>query len=188
MSVEIDIDQVPKERRSDERFTALRDQLNVRLLIPGELLAIAVHEAAHAVFYEAAGAAVRITGPKILYTYDGLGDYFDCYPAATQITNSNDLDIDSKRLALVMGCLAGGVATRYLTSSPDTGERGDVELFHKICNEWETTERQRKLLLRAGRETVTKALEGNVERCVEQIWSKSTTIIQTVFRRDEDSS
>lgn len=125
--VQIDISQVPEEKRNDPRFWARLAAMQQDLLEPKKIHAVCVHEAAHAVFRILAGTKQlpSATGPRI--SYDAAKDEFNGTMASIKFEDRNVGDIPADKWFdyITKSYAAGGVAARVLANSVETGDDDD---------------------------------------------------------------
>jgi hypothetical protein len=137
VAVEIDISDVPHEKRDDLKFVELLRQMQAAVNNRKWQTAFSVHEAGHKVYLSRLGITeFAFIGPKI--TYDKHRDDFDGYPAAVKAEpvplRAEGFDIDNWLLQLAQSKAAGSVFSRSLTAVPDSGDTEDRHEFSYACN------------------------------------------------------
>ena len=122
-----DKSRIPPDKLQDPRLAKLEADLLEMMQDDGYRLRTCLHEAAHAVYLERAGALeVILHGPVALYCPEK--DSFHMGTAAVQGRFSEDGQmVDS--VAMARWYAAGGVAKRLLTNDPDPGADQDFEVF-----------------------------------------------------------
>src|SRR5690348_2215075 len=137
MTLQIDISDVPEDKRTDPRFVSLQSSLQRGLSDERWVNAFCIHEAAHLFFFTKAGSTGPVLkGPRI--SYNAERDGFDGYPASVQFAGKDDAIIGSLTIGqwvslYSLGCAAGGVAARELASAPDGGDEEDFQMLCNFC-------------------------------------------------------
>src|SRR5229473_2261363 len=135
ITIKIDYDEVPIEKRSDPRFIGLLNYMQRRLSNPNEITAICIHEAAHALFLQIAGMQnFTFSGPQI--TYDQATNTFDYTGASVKGTDWNTgylttINAGQWVTAAALAYVGAGIAVEELTSRTDNGDFGDRKNFNK---------------------------------------------------------
>lgn len=165
--VDIDVSQVPQDKRDDSRFLLLLADMQSGCADPGLVHAICVHEAAHVFFLGHAGMIdPSACGPKITYE----GDEFNGHGAAVKFQG-----MDHKFIAkmdsfdwlgrVAKGYAAGGVAARLLANSLDPGDGDDRENFNVVFQHIKSTNPSMTwtsgFLWREAQRAVTADIAGN---------------------------
>jgi hypothetical protein len=136
VTTQIDISEVPQDKRNDPRFIQRYATLQNLMSNLGWVKAFCIHEAAHAFYHLRAGALkVIFIGPRL--SYDSQKDDFTIYPASVKREGGLDqqylarVTIGEWRNAFARACAAGGVAARKLTGI--SGDVGDEEDYQRLC-------------------------------------------------------
>lgn len=135
-TVNIDVSQVPKSKRTDARFLFLLADMQQACADDRLVNAICIHEAAHVFFLGHAGFMDPVAcGPRILY--DPVNDDFDGHGSSVKFDSFDQeyvKTIDSRDWLgrVAKGYAAGGVAARRLANSVDTGDADDRENFNAV--------------------------------------------------------
>lgn len=138
-TVEIDISQVPEDKRNHPDFIELRQQIAAALDSQAWRSAFSVHEAGHWIYFERAGVTrFLVEGPRIIYT--PVQDEFSGFPASVQpqaMSPKSEMAYE-ELLAwffdLTKGYVAGGVFAGILTTAPDVGNQQDRENYEAQCD------------------------------------------------------
>jgi hypothetical protein len=132
----IDISAVPEDKQKDARFVQLLASLQILCSSAEYITARYVHEAAHAIYLERAGATgVQFSGARIVY--DSKLDRFDHAGASVKGTGYNGKygsDVLGWVSAMAKVHASGGIAVRKLTGVADPGDEGDREHFESFCD------------------------------------------------------
>jgi len=135
-TVEIDVSQVPEDKRKDSRFLRLLADMQRGCADQRLVHAICIHEAAHVFFLGHAGLdKPTANGPRILY--DQVKDQFDGQGSVVSFGAWDQKYIDALDSRdwlgrVAKGYAAGGVAARILANSVDRGDGDDREHFENI--------------------------------------------------------
>jgi len=135
-TVEIDVSQVPEDKRADQRYLSLLANMQQGCADPRLVNAICIHEAGHAFFLGHAGFTTPSTcGPRIIYDPDN--DVFNGEGSSVKFGGIDDeyrKKIDSRDWLgrVAKGYAAGGVAARVLANSVDKGDGDDRANFNAI--------------------------------------------------------
>jgi hypothetical protein len=132
----IDVSTVPLDKQKDVRFLNLLATLQVLCANPQYITARYVHEAAHAIYLERAGAVgVKLRGAQIVY--DSKLDRFDHTGASVKGTGYNGqygTDHFAWVIAMAKTHVAGGIAVRKLIAVLDPGDDDDRKHFELFCD------------------------------------------------------
>jgi hypothetical protein len=135
-TVEIDISQVPEDRRNDPRFLFLLADMQRGCADPRLVRAICIHEAGHVFFLGHAGFInPSVCGPRIIY--DPIKDTFDAQGSIVKFSDWDKQYVAALNSSdwlgrVAKGYAAGGVAARVLASSVDRGDGDDRENFNAV--------------------------------------------------------
>jgi hypothetical protein len=134
-TIQIDISDVPEDKRTDPQFLALLADMQKRCTDQRLVNAICIHEAAHVFFLAQAGLdKPTAQGPKIFY--DQIKNQFDAHGSSVKFNGRDQNYIDKLDSydwlgRLAKGYAAGGVAARVLANSEDRGDEDDRANFDK---------------------------------------------------------
>jgi hypothetical protein len=137
MSVEIDISQVPVDKRLDPRFIAKFNALTSCFSNSETFKEICIHEGGHLFFFLRAGAIdFKIDKPAI--TYRGSTDCFDYVAATVRAVTWSESFLQQPNLNKIYHMASIGVAGEIATITilnRAGGSTGDVEAFTQMCRQ-----------------------------------------------------
>jgi hypothetical protein len=136
IKITINTDGITEEQKATEKFkSAYREMLAV-LTAPGFIPVLCAHEAAHAIYFTAAGMKQFEPRPTRIYfdptINDSAGDL-----AAIQLLDYPTWTpgkFDEWLFNTARGHAAGGVVARKLMPSSDGGDKDDKKRFKDLCD------------------------------------------------------
>lgn len=130
--IRLDKSRIPPELVDDPRLQRLEEQILELMQDPTYRSSVCLHEAAHATYYERAGARRVIYHGPVAF-YDVASDTFDLGNAAIE-PDFGEAGQSTDLLTMCRCLVAGKVATDALTAREDEdGDGRDREEFARLC-------------------------------------------------------
>ncbi len=128
----LDKSRIPFEKLDDHRLKKAEEEVLESLQDSTYRLHSCLHEAAHGVYLERAGAKRLVCHGPVAF-YDAESDAFDIGTAGLE-GDFGEHGVDCDLLAMARWYVAGGVATRSLTAwNDEEGDGRDFEEFIREC-------------------------------------------------------
>jgi hypothetical protein len=134
-TVTINTDGITDEQKATAKFQSAYQDMLCQLTAPGFIPVLCAHEAAHVIYFAAAGTQNFQPLPATIY-YDATIDDYAGHLAAVQILDTPPF-VEGKfweQLAMLARAhAAGGVVARKLRPSSDGGDQDDKDRFKLMC-------------------------------------------------------
>jgi hypothetical protein len=136
--ITINTDGISDEQKATRKFQSAYRDMEAQLTGPGFAPVLCAHEAAHAIYFTAAGMK-QFEPMSSQLQYDPTSDDYKGRLAAVQVLGLPPWEpgkFQDWLFRVACGHAAGGVVARKLMPSSDGGDGDDKERFKKLCDKF----------------------------------------------------